>query len=418
MHCKGFYQFLSFDPTMSNIEDQLEEFCLIWSSWLRELLIKLFLMKLGIPLLGMIVLALSGCSAVQNTVVVPAAPSVVPTDTARPPTATAIPRTPTPLPPPAISASNFQELQPLSQWEVGDDVVRVTGVALSPLTDSVALLTVHYPETYTVELRNTKTGALLWSRVLKGKQEYGALDFSADGSRVAVGQSNGQVQIWNASDGSLAATLEGPAYAVRALAFSPDGTRLAASGSDSLVHLWNLSNGELTAQYPLKDNVGNLVFSPDGRYLAAASGSFALFDLSSESGAPIYIRDPGTPHSTGEIAFSPDGATFIAEGERNDVNHNSWIPRLLFWELTERDQPASWKIALENPVQNLVVLPDGGAVLGYDPLTGQLDLIDVGSKSVVGTLDLGSVALIDYSHDLRRFVALQKTSITLWGLTP
>ncbi len=68
----------------------------------------------------------------------------------------------------------------------------------------------------------------------------------------------------------------------------------------------------------LKDNVGKLVFSPDSRYLAAASDIFAVYDLTSANNSPVIYYDGSAPHPTGEILFSPDSHFLITEGELND----------------------------------------------------------------------------------------------------
>jgi WD40 repeat protein len=108
------------------------------------------------------------------------------------------------------------------------------------------------------------------------------LAFNSDGSRLATASAAwdekrqqpaaGDVRLWTVADGKLATVLEhaGPA---RAVAFSADGTRLAAASYDRTVRLWNAGTGG--EERPLRGftlPVTSLVFSPDGKRLAAGSG--------------------------------------------------------------------------------------------------------------------------------------------------
>ncbi|MCL5611263.1 MAG: hypothetical protein M1485_01710 [Chloroflexi bacterium] len=380
------------------------------------------MMKSGIPQSGMILFVmvafvLSACSVLASATSASPEPTINPSNSPQPPTEITplVQATNTPTAPSPISLSNFQNLVSLYQWNLGSDIVKITGAVLSPLADKAALLTVRYPKQYSLELRESETGNLLWTQSLGTKAAYSALAFSANESLVAVGLGSGKVLLWNVSDGRLSKTLQGASYAVRAVAFSPDGSLIAASGSDSMVHVWQVSDGEARAPYVLKNNVGNLVFSPDGRYLATASEVFAVYDLSSGTNVPVLYYDPGTPHATSEIIFSPDGRSLIAEGELNDVNHNVWIPRVLIWELSS-NRPASRRITLTDPIQNMVVLPDGQSILGYDASKGQLDLIDISNKVIAGTVNLGTIFFMDYSADFSRFMVVMKTSVAIWGI--
>ena len=373
-------------------------------------------------LYAMIAFLLAACS-VSSSTPLPApeatiTPAVTPTNSLPSPTETpSVTATNTPFSAPPISLSNFQSLASLYQWNIASDIVKITGAAFSPLADKVALLTVRYPEQYSVELRESQTGNLIWKQSLDAKTIYPAVAFSADGSLIAVGTGTASVMIWNVSDGSLSQTLTGASYAIRAVAFSPDGNLIAAAGSDSMVHVWRVSDGIERTTYVLKDNVGKLVFSPDSRYLAIASDIFAVYDLTSESNSRVIYYTGIAPHPTSEILFSPDGHSLITEGELNDANHNLWIPRILVWNLSS-NRDAVRKVPLTDAIQNMVVLSDGQSVLGYDASKGQLDAIDTPSKSIVGTVDLGTLLFMDYSADFSRFVVVTNTSVAIWGVSP
>lgn len=368
----------------------------------------------GAILCTMIVSLLAACnvSSPEPTVTPVSTPTSLPSPTETP----LVNATARPVSAPPISLSNFQSLASLYQWNIASDIIKITGVALSPLADKVALITVRYPEQYSLELHESQTGNLIWTQTLDAKADYPAVAFSPDESLIAVGTGSSNVFIWNVSDGRLSQTLRGAAYAVRAVAFSPDENLIAAAGSDSIVHVWQVANGAARTPYLLKDNVGKLVFSPDSRYLAAESDIFAVYDLTSANNAPVIYYDASAPHPTGEILFSPDSHFLIAEGELNDRDHNIWIPRILIWTLSS-NRDAFRKVPLPDVIQNMIVLADGQSVLGYDASKGQLDAIDVSNKSIAGTVDLGTLLFMDYSADISRFVVVTQTSVAIWGVS-
>jgi WD40 repeat protein len=65
-----------------------------------------------------------------------------------------------------------------------------------------------------------------------------ALEFSADGARLAIGENFGGVSVWNVPALTLAGRYTGHAKSVSGIAFSPDGKRLAAAGHDGVISLW------------------------------------------------------------------------------------------------------------------------------------------------------------------------------------
>ena len=69
--------------------------------------------------------------------------------------------------------------------------------------------------------------------------------FSPDGARIASGDLEGAIKLWDAASGKLLRTLEGHSKEVTSLAFSPDGARIASGSLDHTVKLWSAANGQL-----------------------------------------------------------------------------------------------------------------------------------------------------------------------------
>jgi WD40 repeat protein/DNA-binding SARP family transcriptional activator len=73
-----------------------------------------------------------------------------------------------------------------------------------------------------------------------------AVAYSADGSRLATGDGEGRLRLWDAA-GSLLGALPGHGAFVTGLAFSPDGSRLASAGFDGVARVWALDLDDLRA---------------------------------------------------------------------------------------------------------------------------------------------------------------------------
>ncbi|WTZ37814.1 hypothetical protein OG241_02850 [Streptomyces sp. NBC_01390] len=126
---------------------------------------------------------------------------------------------------------------------------------------------------------------------LVGGSPLGALAFSPDGSRLAVGDMTGRVTLW---DGDLRHRVTAlpntfrpsqgpPLEAVSALAVSPDGRTLAVGGGNGGLQLWDMPTGQpigglLTTA---GDAIYTLAFGPDGTTLYTGSAHVPLqrYDL-------------------------------------------------------------------------------------------------------------------------------------------
>jgi tetratricopeptide (TPR) repeat protein len=66
--------------------------------------------------------------------------------------------------------------------------------------------------------------------------------FSPDGQRVASGNVDQAVRIWDSETGQELFALQSHAGGVASLAFSPDGQRLASANTDGSIHLWETTS--------------------------------------------------------------------------------------------------------------------------------------------------------------------------------
>jgi dipeptidyl aminopeptidase/acylaminoacyl peptidase len=72
-----------------------------------------------------------------------------------------------------------------------------------------------------------------------------ALDWSPDGSRIAVASASPNVNLYDAETGERKASCTGHAAGIYTVAFSPDGSRLATGGFDGKVRIYNTSDCSL-----------------------------------------------------------------------------------------------------------------------------------------------------------------------------
>lgn len=131
------------------------------------------------------------------------------------------------------------------------------------------------------------------------------------------------IKIWDAHTGKEVLNLSGHADKITSLGYSGSDNQsppmLASCGFDGLVKVWDLNTGtERWSLSLLPGHLNSVCFSPDGRWIAAASsrGIIALWDLHElergEMGKPKILKAHVKEASS--LAFAPDSALLVSGG--------------------------------------------------------------------------------------------------------
>ncbi|MFI0454572.1 helix-turn-helix domain-containing protein [Actinomadura sp. 6N118] len=211
-------------------------------------------------------------------------------------------------------------------WTVTDRSKRLQAIAVSP--DGSLVAGADHKQLW---LWQAHSGALLASTTLRHGVALGALEFSADGTTLAM--SGTGVQLLRVQ--GLEA-VPSPAWtnAMPGLALHPQGTMVAGAGKDGTVRLWRLpsatSPGDRTESMPPILKAGNgplydVAFSPDGALLAAAGRDRVVHLWRTSDWRPA-----GSLNHSDEIwrlAFRADGQVLATAGEDQ---------RVLLWNVPTR----------------------------------------------------------------------------------
>jgi hypothetical protein len=205
------------------------------------------------------------------------------------------------------------------------------------------------------------SGVRLWSsgsfRELPTRAQPVRLVFSGD--RLAAQGSDGSCQLWTLATGEATELIRNGSGAVGDLAFSPDGRYVAASRG-AVIRLWDLTLGGVRKLHGHRLEVTHLAFSDDGSLLASASldGTVRMWQIAAGAPRAAVALLPGVALAAGgnlvvgRRIFGPDGRAL-------DVHESASIS-------SDGRQVTLGKITLsdDDVVTSLALLGDDTVALG------------------------------------------------------
>lgn len=167
-----------------------------------------------------------------------------------------------PLSIPEISPLNSARLVTLSQWGIGE----LNSLILSPDGESFAIAS---PEGVFI----FKYDGFSLEKYIDTSSWVSAVEFSADGKKVAIGDRDGLITVWETSVWSEIENYSGHKAGILQLAFSPDSTDLLSIAADNKLIKWSLAGDPVSV---LVTDVTSFAYSSDGTKIITGGNDFKI----------------------------------------------------------------------------------------------------------------------------------------------
>ncbi|MBD2248284.1 NB-ARC domain-containing protein [Nostoc sp. FACHB-888] len=143
--------------------------------------------------------------------------------------------------------------------------------------------------------------------------------FSHDGKLLALGDTNGEIRLYQVSDWTQLLICKGHTNLVLSLAFSPDGNIFASGSTDHTVKFWDVSTGQcLHTLQEHNHEVWSVAFSADGKTLASGSDDQTMKLWSVHTGKCLKTFHGHTSWVC-SVAFCPHGQTLFSGSDDHTV---------------------------------------------------------------------------------------------------
>lgn len=201
-----------------------------------------------------------------------------------------------------------------------NDVRKIERIVFNPTGSSIALLRAKNPiSIYSFRDRNKKLFELKEKRKkLKAKPMPVSMCYSADARSFIVGNSLGEIVIYDTKEYMPLAYIQGEALAT-ALAMSSNNYFIAAAAGQN-INIWNFQTKELRKAIPMPAVVKEVTFSPDAALLAVTTDDnhLTIIDTKNWDKVDIFDKLGGTLSSP---SFHPEGKyiSVVKDGKNIEI---------------------------------------------------------------------------------------------------
>lgn len=246
--------------------------------------------------------------------------------------------------------------------------VRPTTQAISPNSQTLAVASRSSSHS-ALALWNLATGT---RRVTLLKPEAGvpearAIAFSTNSQQLFAGLSNGNIQIWETSQGKSLRSWTAHSGGVRAIALSTGGN-IVVSGGDTTLKVWDstgrlLRTLQLSAGESQPSAVQSVQISPDNQRLAVATGrTIQLWNIGTGQLIKVTVSTTAQNQTTfgpslpQAMAFSPDSRYLATLDTDNSIK---------LWDASNGARVITLR-QHQHPIQALAFRPDGQTLISRD----------------------------------------------------